>query len=245
MVHIAALSTITPSGDELAWLHKDLAAANANRKNVPWVIVTSHYQIYLASKMERDMSASAAYYNGESGEFSPDPLDAFRSCSAAGEPEDCRTVGEELDDAAQLLDPIFTRYGVDVYNAGHAHEYGVTWPMVNGSSVQHDYNDPKGTVYITEGNGGVPGVTSAHKFNNVSAEWGRIHGTGGAYGRLLWTNRTVMTYEHVSHVAHTRTTYSTLCIHSGLTVGMSQVWNNGNNGTGEVMETWAITNSKK
>ena len=44
---------------------------------------------------------------------------------------------------------------------------GVTWPMVNGSSVQKNYEDPKGTVYITEGNGGVPGVTSAHKFVSV------------------------------------------------------------------------------
>ena len=60
-VHIAAMSTITPAGDELAWLEKDLAAADANRKNVPWIIVTSHYQIYLSSKMERDMTASSAY----------------------------------------------------------------------------------------------------------------------------------------------------------------------------------------
>ena len=109
------------------------------------------------------------------------------------------------------------RYKVDVYNAGHAHEYGVTWPIVNGSATQKDYKDPKGTVYITEGNGGVPGVGAAHKFNKPSAEWARIHATGGAYGRLIWSNASVMTYEHV--------------------------WSNGNNGTGEVMETWAIDKS--
>eukprot|EP01051_Picozoa_sp_SAG22_P032880 SAG22_NODE_14102_length_384_cov_1.084211_1_plen_100_part_00 len=37
-------------------------------------------------------------------------------------------------------------------------------------------------------------------------------------GRLLWTNASVMTYEHV--------------------------WNNGNNGTGQVMETWAVEHSE-
>eukprot|EP01051_Picozoa_sp_SAG22_P015448 SAG22_NODE_2018_length_3130_cov_2.890135_4_plen_61_part_01 len=56
-----------------------------------------------------------------------------------------------------------------------AHEYGVTYPMVNGSAVQKDYKDPKGTVYITEGNGGVPGVAAAHKFNTPKADWARIH----------------------------------------------------------------------
>ena len=34
LLHIAALSTIPPSGAELAWLNKDLAAANANRAKV-------------------------------------------------------------------------------------------------------------------------------------------------------------------------------------------------------------------
>ena len=37
MIHIAALSTQNPTGDELAWLTKDLAAAAApaKRKDVP------------------------------------------------------------------------------------------------------------------------------------------------------------------------------------------------------------------
>ena len=94
----------------------------------------------------------------------------------------------------------------------------MTWPMLGGNATQKDYNNPKGTVYITEGNGGVPGVTSAHKFNKPAADWARIHGTGGAYGVLTSVNSTVLQYEHV--------------------------WNNGNNGTGEVMETWAISQAK-
>ena len=198
LVHIAALSTISPKGTELDWLNRDLAAANANRKNVPWVMVTSHYQIYLSGASEElQRKSSARYYGGENGEFSPDPRDAFKTCAAAGEEEGCRTVAEELDEAAVTLNPIFQRYGVDVYNAGHSHEYGVTWPMVNGVAVQKNYSEPLGTVYITEGNGGVPGVTSTHHLNNASAEWARIHGTGGAYGRFAIANKSVLTYEHV------------------------------------------------
>ena len=153
LVHIAALSTISPGKDELAWLEQDLAAANANRAKVPWVMVSSHYQIYLSSKFsqqEKDRS-SAAYYHGESGEYSADPRDAFKTCSAAGEEEDCATVGDFLREAAGTLDPIFQKYAVDIYDAGHAHEYGVTWPMVAGVASQKNYSNPLGTVYITEG----------------------------------------------------------------------------------------------
>eukprot|EP01051_Picozoa_sp_SAG22_P015447 SAG22_NODE_2018_length_3130_cov_2.890135_3_plen_135_part_00 len=113
------MSTISPAGAELAWLEKDLAAANKNRDKVPWVMVTSHYQIYLSSIDEDSAAASYKYYNGEAGEFSADPRDAFRTCAAAGEAEGCRTVGEELGDAAAVLDPLFVKYGVDIYNAGH------------------------------------------------------------------------------------------------------------------------------
>ena len=35
---------------------------------------------------------------------------------------------------------------------GHSHLYGVTWPMANGQKTQDNYTNPRGTVYITEGN---------------------------------------------------------------------------------------------
>ena len=45
-------------------------------------------------------------------------------------------------------------------------------------------------------------------------DWMRIHGSGGAHGRLVTSNASVLTYEHV--------------------------FNNGNDGKGEVMETWSV-----
>ena len=62
------------------------------------------------------------FYSGDSGEFSPNPRDAFRTCADNGEEEDCETVGQVLSRAQGATDPVFKKYGVDVYNAGHAHE---------------------------------------------------------------------------------------------------------------------------
>ena len=68
------------------------------------------------------MLLSRQFYSGDSGEFSPNPRDAFRTCADNGEDEDCETVGQVLGRAQAATDPIFKKYGVDVYNAGHAHE---------------------------------------------------------------------------------------------------------------------------
>jgi hypothetical protein len=105
----------------------------------------------------------------------------------------------------------------DVYNAGHSHLYAVTWPMLGGKATQKDYNTPQGTVYITEGNGAVPGTGPNSTLGKPPADWGRIHGTGGAYGIFTTTTASTLTYQHV--------------------------WNNGNGGKGKVMETWEITNA--
>ena len=52
------------SGVQEAWLDQDLAAANANRANVPWIIVTSHFPLYNA-RFEGQDQASAAFYFGD------------------------------------------------------------------------------------------------------------------------------------------------------------------------------------
>ena len=92
--------------------------------------------------------------------------------------------------------------------------------------VQQNYSSPMAPVYITEGNGGVPGAPGTHTFkcgksngapSDCPTDWMRTYATGGAYGRLRASNGTVLTYEHV--------------------------FNNGNDGKGEVMESWSITDA--
>ena len=62
-----------------------------DRDKVPWIIVTSHYQIYLSSVSEEEEAASARYYNSMNGEFSPQALsdDLIFSYYVAGCMEGC------------------------------------------------------------------------------------------------------------------------------------------------------------
>jgi hypothetical protein len=36
------------SGAQVEWLKKDLVAADANRGEVPWIVVTSHFPLHSA-----------------------------------------------------------------------------------------------------------------------------------------------------------------------------------------------------
>ena len=74
----------------------------------------------------------------------------------------CRTIGEWQQETNDKLLPMLHRYGVDLYNAGHVHNYQSTWPLcvqTDGSgktfstlcdNVQN-HDNPKGTIHITEG----------------------------------------------------------------------------------------------
>lgn len=204
LVHIAAIDLnhgISSGSDQAAWLEKDLAAVD--RKLTPWVVVTSHFPLYHAS-VSANADASAAYYVGEASERYASSGHEFVKAKP-GE----QTVGELLKSNTGVLDPLLHKYGVDLYDAGHVHDYSSTWPIcydpAHGSSAvceanKDNFNNPKGTVHVTEGNGGVPGVTGTPGLKpSHSSGWGRMHGTGGAYGRIIAHNETHMTYEHVQN----------------------------------------------
>jgi hypothetical protein len=83
------------------------------------------------------------------------------------------------------------------------HDYESTYPICgNGTVCQLNYNQPRGTVHICEGNGGVPGVPGDFSMVNCTepdAPWCRVHGTGGAYGRITIFNATTLRYDHVQN----------------------------------------------
>jgi len=112
----------------------------------------------------------------------------------------CKTVGEWQAEVTSKLEPLLLKYGVDIFNAGHIHDYTSTYPVVSGKKVNSDYNSPRGPVHIVEGNGGVPGVVGTYEFKDCSSvEWCRAHASGGAYGRFIFWNATHATYEHVQN----------------------------------------------
>ena len=95
-----------------------------------------------------------------------------------------------------------------MYDAGHVHDYASTWPICNGDICKDSsgkaiksYENPKGTVHITEGNGGVPSVAGSNSLRvyvercrMVSSPW-----NWGAYGRIMVYNNTHLQYSHVEN----------------------------------------------
>ena len=204
---------------------------------------------------------SASHYTGDEvlGAYEVGEIGSrmqFEACDSAA-PRGCLTVGEFQRIQTRNLQPLFARYGVDVYNAGHVHScecrschqlsasvtarvrmhYNFvslrfaaadenTWPLcnlttgevckaANGSSLQ-SFHEPQGTVHVTEGNGGVPGVPGNFSYASCTRDSNstcRMKGTGGAYGRITAT-ATTLSYDRVA-----------------------------NNG-GSITDTWTITNTR-
>ena len=103
---------------QLEWLAKDLAAAARNRHKVPWIIVGSHYPIYCTSS-----TLTGSLHQDGVGEKN------------SGEDIGCWSYGSQITKVRNDLEPLFARYGVDVYIAGHEHDYESVWPVLNGSVV--------------------------------------------------------------------------------------------------------------
>ena len=107
-------------------------------------MVTSHYPIHDPSMAENEHCSAAAWESPE-GEVA-NPEAAYRctalpepwcfasagvpdsecpgwrsTCAENGEVDNCRTVGDVRRAAAAGLEPLFEKFGVDIYNAGHAH----------------------------------------------------------------------------------------------------------------------------
>jgi predicted phosphodiesterase len=199
------------AGAQAAWLEADLAKAVANRKRVPWIVVGSHFPLY-AGRLDDAAAedASLAWYGSEEGEGERgakpwDELPSFLRCSvkesSAGS---CSTVGGALRTSRSSLEPLLDKYGVDLYVAGHIHSYSVSWPIKLGVVAKKSLVDPQGVVHVLEGQGGVPNKGAhdpgwTNRLMNCSGTNFRMCGTGGAYGRLLTSNASVLVYEHVDN----------------------------------------------
>ena len=61
-------------------------------------------------------------------------------------------------DALADLEPLMLQYGVDIYAAGHQHQYESMYPTKRGVPTQRDFDDPAAPVHILTGNGGPPDI---------------------------------------------------------------------------------------
>ena len=108
-----------------AWMEKDLARAQANRADVPWIVVHGHRSIYCSCD----------------GDCGPDAVKV-----RDGVPQADGTTLYGMED-------LLFKYGVDLFVNGHEHDYERSWPVYNGTSDQSNI-DPKGTIYIVSGSAG-------------------------------------------------------------------------------------------
>mmetsp|Transcript_48614 Transcript_48614/g.114123 ORF Transcript_48614/g.114123 Transcript_48614/m.114123 type:complete len:229 (+) Transcript_48614:554-1240(+) len=131
VVHVVSMCTESshdggtgywPGTVQYDWLEADLAKANANRGERPWIVVMGHRPLYCSSN---------DYY-------------------------DCNMWGPK---AREALEPLFQKYGVDLYLSGHVHSYERTFPVVNGTRTSQTYDKPKAPVHVMVGSGGA-GLTS-------------------------------------------------------------------------------------
>lgn len=214
LIHMVGLDLNNLDAAQLAWLDADLTRVNQNRSRTPWIMVASHFPLF-HSVTSAHANMSAAHYVGDErmGDYAVDGTKMkFVPCDTT----ECQTVGQFQKALVDALQPLFRKHGVDLYNAGHVHSYESTWPLcdfltgalcraTNGTWLQ-SLDEPKGTIHITEGNGGVPGVPATYSVTDCTvpptdaAGWPgcRMQGTGGAYGRIAATP-TTLTYNRIAN----------------------------------------------
>lgn len=216
-LHIAALDLNNFDSNQSAWLEADLKSVQ--RDTTPWTIVTSHFPLVHPGGVNVKSTASASFYRGEASESWATSGHSYKpaTCDENGECE--QTVGEMMKLLQSSLAEILNLYNVDIYIAGHVHDYASMWPMcynkdaaeleickdASGSPIQ-SYDMPKGTVHITDGNGGVPGcngTVALHSNSSICAQdpnTCRNWMVGCAHGRIIAHDSHKLTYEHVSNM---------------------------------------------
>ena len=224
---------------QLAWFEEDLRIASANRKNVPWIIAMSHYPLFCTGCAGNSVDSSAYYASDDAERFGNANASAAAAFEAqirratngtakARTPPTAANPGGQKenrgasDSLVADIAPLLQKYGVDIFMAGHWHYYESLWPGTQGSEscpvclepIQKDFTNPRGTVHITTGNGGPPGLDSF-----------REHCPGQDCERIPATRRQSQAYGYGRLVAHNASTLA---------------WTQFNNSDGAVVDTFVI-----
>jgi len=162
---------------QLEWLAKDLAAAQANRKAVPWIVLQSHYPMYCTSS-----SLAGAEHN-----------DGNDSGDENGDFTGCWSYGSAITQLRNDIEPLMKKYSVDLYFAGHEHDYESNYPVINNTQAGTSFMNAQAPIHFTTGAGGAPALDS---FYNIPDPWTRKRIDKWGYGRVT-ANNTCFTYDHV------------------------------------------------
>jgi hypothetical protein len=106
----------------------------------------------------------------------------------------------------RTLEPLFHRFGVDMYLCGHQHMFEFVHPVgLNGSVLQtplpqyrglsNVYVQPPGTVRVVQGTGGIFMFTESYV--NPQPAWSWVRTDQYGFGRVTIHNSTLLQYEYV------------------------------------------------
>eukprot|EP00035_Acanthoeca_spectabilis_P010123 m.178671 g.178671 ORF g.178671 m.178671 type:complete len:301 (+) comp14930_c0_seq3:1239-2141(+) len=162
----------------MAYARADLAAID--RSKTPWVIASAHYPLYetyddvanqARAQNEADFGARGR------GRLSNDPA-----------PSKAQAIAD--------FEPLLAEFGVDMFFAGHDHNYETTWPVYQGKVVQASYKDPKAPIHILSGSAGPP---EWDKFAAAQTWTREPRLQVNSYSRLTLFNASVALFEQVAN----------------------------------------------
>lgn len=161
--------------------------SGVNRSATPWVIVTAHYPLY------------ETYDNTCPVNIAHEQSKADGGARGRMHPRQKNAVLPTPSKAQALLDyePLLAEFGVDVFFAGHDHNYETTWPVYNNQVQQLNYTNPTAPIHILSGSAGPP---EWDNFNGDVHAWTReprLQMNG--YGRVTVENANTLRFEQVCH----------------------------------------------
>ena len=168
----------------LEFVRKDLA--EVNRARTPWVIVTAHYPMYQTY----------------------DPSHPANLASDAKEPDGGARTRLRQNSTSVLsaalaiadLEPMLKEFHVNIYMAGHNHNYETTWPMYNNTVQQKSYHLPQAPVHVVSGAAGPP-ETSYFLPTNKTPSWSRMSSRFlmPSYSRVTVFDHRTLQYEQIAN----------------------------------------------
>jgi hypothetical protein len=139
-----------------AWLEADLAVAGANRAAAPWVVAVGHRPMYCVRQAEDTGRCRFEQEAVRRGLLAACPRNNPQACRPRG------GAGAGSSATGWALEELLHRHGVDLYVAGHVHDYERYYPVHDlavdstGTSSFRQYRAPRATVHVTSGAGGNP-----------------------------------------------------------------------------------------
>ncbi len=187
----------------LEFIRADLTAVD--RARTPWVIVTSHFPLYDTYDPQNNLAREARSADGAARAWNRKLEQGARqhqdAPSQGGLDQHHTPHRNTFVPSKQLaiadLEPLLKEFRVDMYMAGHNHNYETTWPVYDGIVQQKSFHLPRATVHFVSGAAGPPEQDS---FQPNSPEWSREPRLEeNSYSRITIFDRHSLQFEQVAN----------------------------------------------